>query len=105
MIIFTLHGSALRLKAHYHPKGCMRARQSHVDLPCSIEPLCSLAAKRGMKLACRSLEGCITVMEPVTGIEARLCSQSGSLACSRQVYVMRTRGGSLYIGPVVYNGG
>ena len=85
---------------HYHPRNCMKAKQPHIDLPC-IEPLCSLAMKQGIKLLCRSHDSCIKLLEPLTGIEVEICIDTGKPRCQRQVYIMKTRSGNIYIGPVI----
>ena len=87
--------------AWLHPRGCMRARYTHLDLE-PVKPLSDLAARRGLTLRCRNTANGIEVTEPLTGIGARLKPLSGIvLRCGgRQVYVMRTRSGLVYIAPV-----
>ena len=101
-ITILIEGREHVINGVFHPRGCMRARQSHLDLePLPGTWLWSIALHRGYRLRCRPRNGCISLEEPLLGLEARLCPLGGhSLRCGGEVYVMITRGHRLYVGPV-----
>ncbi|ALL02081.1 hypothetical protein Pyrde_2038 [Pyrodictium delaneyi] len=96
----SIENTRLPLEAYYHPEGCMKAKQPHLDLPC-IEPLCSLTVKRGFTLMCRNLGNCIELTEPITGITVTICLEAGEPLCRKSVYIMRTRSKKIYISPII----
>lgn len=91
------------LKAFHHPRGCMRARQDHLDLENIVSKtwLWEIARPRGHSLYCNVVGNCIVLEERVLGLRAMICPLGGiALRCRREVYVMVSRSGWLYIGPV-----
>ena len=85
-----------------HPRGCMGARYTHLDLE-PIEPLRDLAAKRGISLLCSEAGSGVELVEPVTGISVWLAAldKGRRLRCvRRRVYLMRTRNGMIYVAPI-----
>jgi len=96
----SIENTRLPLEAYYHPKGCMKAKQPHLDLPC-IEPLRTLTVKRGLILICKNLRNCIELTEPITGITLAICLEDGEPLCRTSVYIMRTRSKKIYISPII----
>jgi hypothetical protein len=91
----------------YHRAGCMGARYPHLDLECVGDMwLCELSRVRGVSLECKgSGGGCAVLLEPFSGLSVRVCVEGGGLGCvGGRVYVMKTRSGMLYIGPLVLSG-
>ena len=101
-ITILIEGREHVINGVFHPRGCMRARQSHLDLePLPGTWLWSIALHRGYRLRCRPRNDCISLEESLLGLEARLCPLGGhSLRCRGEVYVMITRSRRLYVGPV-----
>jgi len=98
-------GGTARLESIWHPRGCMGARQDHLDIILPRRPLCGLreAFRRGG-----------SVFRPVISGDGRLridLSRHLGYYCvlelewpgretPRRVYIMLTRGGRLYVGRV-----
>jgi len=99
--LVTDNGSRV-LRAFYHPRGCMRARQDHLDIDgASATWLWELARPRGLVLTCIARGGGVVVEEPLLGLRAVIHPVGDeALFCRDKVYVMVTRSGLLYIGPV-----
>ena len=79
----TIHvaGHTVTVDAHYHPPGCMRAKHLHLALP-RLDQLAPLATGKPYRLNCiEEPGGCITLHDPATGLEARLCGDK-PLACT-----------------------
>jgi len=89
--------------ARYHPRGCMKAKQDHLDLLSAPQILAELARKRGIKLECIEDPPCVILIESLLGIEVRVCPDSGTLKCGEpKAYLMRSKSKNIYIGNVVY---
>ncbi|BEP16784.1 hypothetical protein PYJP_01360 [Pyrofollis japonicus] len=100
-LVLRVDGEEKRLKGYYHPAGCMHASQSHLDLePPKGTWLWDVARPRGTSLRCRSDNECVTIIYAGLGLEAKLCIPNARLRCKNRVYVMVTRSGRLYVGPV-----
>jgi hypothetical protein len=96
--------SRAALQALYHPRGCLGASQSHLDIPpgpAPLEPLVLLARKHGIRLNCRSGNGAVTLEDAMIGLRVQLRAQGAKLACRNPLYAMITRSGMLYLAPIV----
>ncbi len=94
------------LLAHYHPRGCMHARESHLDIPLApvLAPIALLARKRGIHIPCRDAEQGIVLEEPSLSIELSLTPlyRDTRLRCLKHVaYIMISRSKKLYIAPIL----
>lgn len=94
------------LVAHYHPRGCMHARENHLDIPIApvLTPVALLARKRGTHIPCRETERGIALEEPSLGIELTLTPLQGRtrLHCLKDTaYIMLSRSKKLYIAPIL----
>ncbi len=91
------------LRGFYHKAGCMGARYPHLDLECARDLwLCEVARVRGAGLSCWNGGGCVVLTEHLLGVSVRVCVEGCRVGCvGGRVYVMRTRSGMLYVGPIV----
>ena len=103
-------GEALEALGELHPRGCMGARESHVDIDAlSWGPLGDAVRVRGARVSCVNGPGYVVLRGgPLsTFIRVRPLEPPGlRLRCPRsQAYIMATRRGMLYIAPVVWTTG
>lgn len=85
-----------RFKAYLHPRGCMHARYTHLDIPLEGVEGCliaELARRGGYKLKVRALGGGCLMLDPGFGLpDIRLCVQGASLHGDVVYLAMHKRG-------------
>ena len=99
--------------AYLHPKGCMKANQTHIDINLMstysnnelVKALIDLIKVRGTKVTCFMNNGVIILDLRRYGLGEVAIRVLGSrdvasIACYRAVYLMVTRSGYLYVGPL-----
>jgi hypothetical protein len=98
---------SFKLEALYHPKGCMKARHSHLDIPPSkrLAPLLELAKLRGIKLPCKNVDKALEIHDLHLSIKLVIKPYTGRLHCRKHVYIMITNAGMLYLAPITYSKG
>ncbi len=96
--------SCCSVEGFYHPRGCMGARYSHLDLEVSecLGVLLEACRVRGFSVSCVEEGDCVRLYSEVLPVDVVLCVDGASLRCSGgRVYVMRSRSGMVYVGGVV----
>ena len=93
-------GGCVSAGGWFHPAGCMRARYPHLDVEVAGGILVELARKRGVRLPCHSVGGAVVLYPEGLRVEVRVEADEARLRCRGSVYVMRTRSGAIYLGPV-----
>ena len=93
-------GGCVSTGGWFHPAGCMHARYPHLDVEVDSGLLVELARKRGARLPCRSDGGAVVLYPDGLGVEVRVEAVGARLRCKGSVYVMKTRSGAIYLGPV-----
>ncbi|MET1128654.1 MAG: hypothetical protein ABWW70_04995 [Thermoproteota archaeon] len=99
------------LEAWLHPRGCMKAKTTHIDVSFRVgcgqlKPLVELGSLRGLKVGCEAQGGCLVLRIDELGLDLKLCPDLGGseasagLVCGERVYIKATRRGTLYVGPV-----
>ena len=88
-------------RGYYHPRGCLSASTSHIDL----EPSCSqllrdIAFKRGLRLESSCRDGELVVFLPMLNRTIRIRVEGARVVCGSWVYVMITRRKWIYLGGV-----
>ena len=87
-----IEGQCIETLTRYHPRGCMKAKQDHLDLLSAPQILAELARKIGTKLECVEDPPCVILVKLLLGIEVRLCPVGGMLRCREpKVYLMRSK--------------
>ena len=92
-------GSRVRVRAVLHPRGCMGARFTHVDVELGSDP-CGLRVvlgRGGHRVRARVSAG-ETVVD-LSGILGYTCVVYVPYELGGVVYVMVSRGGRLYVAP------
>lgn len=88
-------------RGYYHPRGCLSAGTSHIDLePDCSEILRDVAFKRGLRLRASCRDGVLVVFLPMLNRIVRIRVDGGRIKCGSLVYVMITRGKWIYLGGV-----
>ena len=99
-VLLEYHGGTLTLPSILHPKGCMGARRTHLDVEVVRDP-CGLLIffrRGGLCLpAIRSGGGVLVDLYEVLGYPCTLLVRG--LEYTGRVYIMVTRRGSLYLAP------
>ena len=95
-------------RGELHPRGCMGARESHLDVDAlGWGPLGDAARARGFHATCTSVGGGVVLHGgPLASpVRVRILEPRGlRLRCaSRRAYVMATRRGMVYIAPLVWS--
>ncbi len=103
-VTITLLGRAARCEAAYHPRGCMRARYSHIDIElsrCQVLENVARLFHRGMRLGYRVEERCLHILIPVSPEPLIMCFDDAyPVVEDKYVYVKKTRPGTIYVGPI-----
>ena len=99
-VLLEYHGGTLTLQSILHPKGCMGARTTHLDVEVERDP-CGLLEFFGRGGSClparREGGGVIVDLSGVLGYPCVL--RLRGLKYTGRVYLMVSRRGSLYIAP------
>ncbi len=100
----TCGSSTVSVNGFLHPRRCMGARYSHLDLKpmgaaCALEDIVRV---KGVKLPCEAVEGLLVIRIPELDTEVRLSVEGFQLECRGFIYAMRSRSGLLYLGPLAW---
>ena len=92
-------GVPVEARAYYHPRGCLGAREEHLDVEVDRDPcgLLEYLSRGGLRVRARSLGGCLVV--DVSHALGVACVVEVCPAPRRggRVYLMRSRSGRLYL--------
>ena len=91
--------SCRRVQAELHPKGCMHAMRTHLDIPIveGLEMLAELGKKRGLHLDYTIVGDCL-VLETSGLPTTKICSKKIPKPATRRVLLRVLRPGRIYIG-------
>ena len=87
----------------YHPRGCLGARRSHLDLEPDkiLQPLVELTRQHGTRLTCRNHDGCVETHITELGGNMLIRVPGSELRWQQhKIYAMTTRSGMIYIAPL-----
>lgn len=99
-------GNKCAVSAYLHPRGCMGARQTHIDLKhvenCKMMDVFTEVGFHGAELPCYSISDCIVLDLSSYGAPGvTLCINGVKINCASIVYVKRLPRKGIYIGPII----
>ncbi len=95
--------SSVYVTAFYHPRGCMGARENHLDIPRdrALRPLEELLLPRGVSLRCRQQGDAVQLECNEVGLSLLIEAEGWHLRCGRyRAYAMLTKSGNVYVAPI-----
>ena len=89
------------INAVLHPRGYMKAKYTHLDIPCSKAPdiLIDAAKIRGAKTPCYNRGDCI-VLDLLGLSEIKVCISGMKLRCNGYVWLAIKKDKTIYLGPI-----
>ena len=89
------------INAILHPKGYMKAKYTHLDIPADKVPeiLVDLSRIRGIRIPCKCDDNCIILI--ISGLSMlKICVENYHIMCREHVWISKKKDGIIYVGPI-----
>ncbi|NPA98800.1 MAG: hypothetical protein GXO43_05410 [Crenarchaeota archaeon] len=89
------------INAVLHPRGYMKAKYTHLDIPCDEAPdiLYDAAKIHGVKTTCYNRGSCI-VLDLLGLSDIEICIEGMKLECYDKIWLTIKKDRTIYLGPV-----
>jgi len=89
------------INAILHPKGYMKAKYTHLDIPADRAPeiLVDLSRIRGIRIPCKNDDNCIILI--LSGLSIlKICVENYHIVCREYVWFSKKKDEMIYVGPI-----
>jgi hypothetical protein len=100
IIIIDNMNRSSQCDGYIHLAGTLHAHYTHLDIiNCKIlMPLREILRIKGLRLPCKSINGCVLISIPELNIWFKICVRKYNIKClNHKVYTMLTRNNNIYI--------